>query len=444
MTKIYNFLLTLLFVLTNLCISSCINASQTHTSKSFARKAAHTLIDFNKKELTQTTLLIDQTKQDITLIKGLLQNAVTIEEKGQIEGELQKMNNFLEYLTIDQEYLTTREEINQSLAVVFNKNIDLINVKKLSNDIVIYKKLYQKAISLKGQQFKVLENPLPLEEEEIALLKIKTRKTIAQHLDDIRAFEQSIISGMQSERSFIEKKRQALHELQESKMRQQLSATEQKIKKARKREKIKIAKQKALAQERATQEFLACQPPITCNPDADNRLLIALQQEEKQRQHDAQLAVYKALNTQAAQEKKLRKEQQGSEPSTAHSAQDTKSSHKETSNAQQSTAKAIPASSQLTIHFTQQFEEWIDGLDSASHSLITARLKRLKNHDFGDARKIMGASSKNVWELRIQSTNPQSRIYYTVEGDTITVLCAGNKAHQEKSIALAFALLKNM
>ena len=76
--------------------------------------------------------------------------------------------------------------------------------------------------------------------------------------------------------------------------------------------------------------------------------------------------------------------------------------------------------------------------DRRARRLITDRLQRVANGNFGDARSVGGSVS----ELRI-SYGPGYRIYFTWIGETVIMLLAGgDKDSQSRDISTAQALAR--
>ncbi|MDE0711029.1 MAG: type II toxin-antitoxin system RelE/ParE family toxin [Rhodospirillales bacterium] len=79
------------------------------------------------------------------------------------------------------------------------------------------------------------------------------------------------------------------------------------------------------------------------------------------------------------------------------------------------------------------FQRWIRGLrDRRAVARINARLRHLSLGNLGDVKPIRGG----LHELRVHH-GPGYRVYVLREGQTVIVLCAGNKASQERDIERA-------
>ncbi len=93
---------------------------------------------------------------------------------------------------------------------------------------------------------------------------------------------------------------------------------------------------------------------------------------------------------------------------------------------------------QLEIYSTAEgeepFEEWMAALkDAAGRAAVRARLERVEDGNFGDHKSV----GDGVSELRI-NFGPGYRVYYGLDGKVVVLLlCAGDKATQEKDIKKA-------
>ena len=91
----------------------------------------------------------------------------------------------------------------------------------------------------------------------------------------------------------------------------------------------------------------------------------------------------------------------------------------------------------LEVRQTAIFRDWLAALrDRRAVARIDARLGRLRQGNFGDAKSIGGGVS----ELRVDY-GPGYRLYFARRGDTIVLLlCGGDKDGQIRDIARAKAL----
>ena len=90
----------------------------------------------------------------------------------------------------------------------------------------------------------------------------------------------------------------------------------------------------------------------------------------------------------------------------------------------------------LTADGKKPFKEWLDGLgDITARQKARIRLDRVRLGNLGRNRSV----GEGVYELKIDY-GPGYRVYYGHEGKTlILLLLGGDKASQEKDIALARA-----
>ncbi len=94
----------------------------------------------------------------------------------------------------------------------------------------------------------------------------------------------------------------------------------------------------------------------------------------------------------------------------------------------------------MTVKKTEQYQRWLDGLkDREGRARILVRVDRLIHGNAGDCRNL----THGVSELRIKF-GPGYRVYFTKSGNRfILLLAGGDKATQQKDIALAIALANN-
>lgn len=95
----------------------------------------------------------------------------------------------------------------------------------------------------------------------------------------------------------------------------------------------------------------------------------------------------------------------------------------------------------MEVRQTEVFAEWFAGLrDRAARARITVRIRRLSLGNPGDVKPVGGGVS----EMRIDY-GPGYRVYFVRRGDTIVVLlCGGNKRHQDRDIAQALELAREV
>ena len=79
------------------------------------------------------------------------------------------------------------------------------------------------------------------------------------------------------------------------------------------------------------------------------------------------------------------------------------------------------------------FKRWIRDLrDRAAVARINARLRHLSLGSFGDVRAVGGGIS----ETRVHH-GPGYRLYFLRDGDTVVLLCGGDKDSQQRDIKRA-------
>jgi putative addiction module killer protein len=89
---------------------------------------------------------------------------------------------------------------------------------------------------------------------------------------------------------------------------------------------------------------------------------------------------------------------------------------------------------------TDQYSTWIDNLkDKSGRARILVRVDRLIHGNPGSHRDL----TEGVSELKID-VGPGYRVYYSIKGDRLLLLLTGgDKASQQKDIALAVELNRN-
>ena len=94
----------------------------------------------------------------------------------------------------------------------------------------------------------------------------------------------------------------------------------------------------------------------------------------------------------------------------------------------------------MRVEQTDEYRDWIDGLkDRMSRARILVRVDRLIDGNPGQRRDL----TDGVSELKID-LGPGYRLYYTQHGTRLLLLLiGGDKATQQKDIALAIHLAKN-
>jgi putative addiction module killer protein len=89
---------------------------------------------------------------------------------------------------------------------------------------------------------------------------------------------------------------------------------------------------------------------------------------------------------------------------------------------------------------TDQYSTWIDNLkDKSGRARILVRVDRLIHGNPGSHRDL----TEGVSELKID-VGPGYRVFYSIKGDRLLLLLTGgDKASQQKDIALALELNRN-
>lgn len=95
----------------------------------------------------------------------------------------------------------------------------------------------------------------------------------------------------------------------------------------------------------------------------------------------------------------------------------------------------------IEIRKTEEFIVWLDNLfDLTARAKIQARIKRLSQGNPGDTKSV----GEKVFEMRIDF-GPGYRVYYTKQGQKITILLlGGDKKSQNQDIKLAQRLARNL
>lgn len=95
----------------------------------------------------------------------------------------------------------------------------------------------------------------------------------------------------------------------------------------------------------------------------------------------------------------------------------------------------------IEIRQTDRYAAWIEDLrDDRARMRIEVRIRRLQLGNPGDVKPV----GEGVSELRIDY-GPGYRVYFTQRGDTLVVLLVGgDKRTQDRDIAAAIALARNL
>jgi len=95
----------------------------------------------------------------------------------------------------------------------------------------------------------------------------------------------------------------------------------------------------------------------------------------------------------------------------------------------------------ITVLSTEIFDGWIDELkDLRAKTKIQARIRRLKNGNFGDIEPV----GEGFSEMRIHEGKGY-RVYLKSHGKIMVILlCGGDKATQQKDIIRAKSIFKEI
>ena len=95
----------------------------------------------------------------------------------------------------------------------------------------------------------------------------------------------------------------------------------------------------------------------------------------------------------------------------------------------------------LEVRQTDVFAAWFAGLrDRRARARITARIRRLSLGNPGDVKPVGGGVS----EMRIDY-GPGYRVYFVGRGDVVVILlCGGDKRRQDRDVARALELAKEV
>jgi putative addiction module killer protein len=94
----------------------------------------------------------------------------------------------------------------------------------------------------------------------------------------------------------------------------------------------------------------------------------------------------------------------------------------------------------MQVEKTDEYQAWLDGLkDRAGRARILMHVDRLIHGNPGTHRNL----TEGVSELKVD-VGPGYRVYYSLRGTRLLLLIAGgDKATQDKDIALALVLNRN-
>jgi putative addiction module killer protein len=94
----------------------------------------------------------------------------------------------------------------------------------------------------------------------------------------------------------------------------------------------------------------------------------------------------------------------------------------------------------IEVRQTQEFSAWLHRLrDANAVARIVARIRRMEHGNPGDTRSV----GEGVLEMRIDH-GPGYRIYYLPRGQTVILLCEGDKRTQRQDIKRAQMLAESL
>ena len=95
----------------------------------------------------------------------------------------------------------------------------------------------------------------------------------------------------------------------------------------------------------------------------------------------------------------------------------------------------------IEVRRAERFIVWLNGLrDARAVAKIAIRIKRLADGNFGDVAPV----GDGVSELRIHY-GPGYRVYFVRRGEVLVILlCGGDKSTQDRDIATAKAMAKEI
>lgn len=352
--------------------------------------------------------------------------------------EYKQAKKNLLWLTITLEECINSQEIFLNLEKLVSKKKGIQNVIDHHKNSI---RLYQNAIHIMNEQLKLLDTMNPNSSDPSSLAEIIAAKE--QRIKRISLLQDAIHTDINKLQPQLECTQYAVAQEQRSVIKQkqlqqqEKDRKEQEAKNDEKRKRKELALLKVKEQDKQAQAILAAKPPVTENPVKDLLLDTKISQERLLQQRALDEKAAKELNTQAAQDKQLRK-QQAILIAAAHP-------HMTTFPTELPTHKpepCVPVANIYNIRLHGNFAHWISTLSEQTQAIINERIDRIKNGDFGDAHKLHNTGS--LWELRIKRNKQSYRVYYTLEGSHITVLYGGTKNTQEQDIEIVKKYVKDL
>jgi putative addiction module killer protein len=95
----------------------------------------------------------------------------------------------------------------------------------------------------------------------------------------------------------------------------------------------------------------------------------------------------------------------------------------------------------IEVRQTDRFKGWLEALrDNNARIRIAARIRRMESGNFGDVEPV----GEGVSEMRIHY-GPGYRVYFIQQGQEVVVLlCGGDKSKQDRDIARAKDMAKEL
>lgn len=95
----------------------------------------------------------------------------------------------------------------------------------------------------------------------------------------------------------------------------------------------------------------------------------------------------------------------------------------------------------IEVRQTDRFKDWLEALrDNNARIRIAARIRRMESGNFGDVEPV----GEGVSEMRIHY-GPGYRVYFVQQGQEVVVLlCGGDKSRQDRDIARAKDMAKDL
>jgi putative addiction module killer protein len=432
-----------------LTLSTATIPSQTNVKK-IRKQVEKQIITLTKNEKEYIEATEQEIKNTIKNIKTLEEELISTNNKDQVANAIELKKNYLEYLKNHHDFMDLSKKIN----TLKLEEIQLAKKNKYSiQNKYTLRDFFQKIIAIALQQLRSLQKNIifdndPTKNEEITQEAIQTvRRNIAMYQKEFAKVntiitkhtqEQEILAQKQKEKDLAEQKRLA----EEEKKRNAKKIQKKEIKQRR----FEQAQERARQQSEQAQRIIEENKPVAADikdteayQDKENIDIVQELERENALQEEIRM-----LNEQAAQAKKIIKKTQRKplEAINNNAQQDIKQDIKEEKAPKPFYIPTKEPLAQYTIQQSKDFKNWFSSVDITTQKVVLDRIERIKNGDFGDAKKIKGAQCNALREIRIHSTKPVYRIYYTKCSELVTLLYAGTKQTQISDIAKADAAAK--